>query len=364
VIGEGVGRATAGSWFRDVAAAVTLMALAEFQMLAGGRCCTWGVARTGAAFALTAAQTLPIAGRRWAPFPILLATGCAALAQELLRVQSADLGTLGVLVAFYTVVSRGPRRLGVALGAVTAVGILVAKLIDSPTIQMRVDDLVFIYGEFAVAWMLGVTMQAARATAAAERAHIAREVHDVVSRSLSVMLVQAGAARANLDARPDIARTCLHSIDSVGRRAWAEMRGLLHLVRQEETGDHVCLQDISALVEPMRDAGLAVELGVTGAVRPLPLAVELCAGRIVQEALANALAHAGAVPARVSVEYGHDALVLDISNDAGPSPIGARAGRSPGLGLVAMRERVELLGGRFTAGARGDGFAVSARLPL
>jgi signal transduction histidine kinase len=365
----------------DGGAAVLLTCLAEFQMTTMGHFGSWGPERTYAAVLLTALQTLPIAHRRRAPWPVLLVTGCAALAQLLLRVQSADLGTLGVLIAFYTVVSRSGREVGAGLAVLAAAGILGAKMLDRPTVHMRADDVVTIYAEFVAAWVLGHSVRywrqrvasledRVREAAALERAHIARELHDVVSSSLSVMLVQAGAARANLDFRPDIARACLQSIDAVGRRAWGEMRGLLRLVRQEDEGGgsgdapRWRLQNLDGLVQPLADAGLTVDVVVTGEPGSLPAAVESCAVQVVREALTNALRHAGPVRASVAIGYLADAIELVIENQSG-TPTGAPPPSTGDArhGLVGLRERVDLLGGRFSARAGPHRFTVTARLP-
>jgi len=285
-----------------------------------------------------------------------------------------------VLLAFFTVVARGSREAGLVLAVLTAAGILAAKALDSPTVFMRTDDLISIYVQFTIAWVLGTTVRgwrlrvvaledrAARSeqVLAAERARLARELHDVVSHSLSVMLVQAGAARAHLDTRPDIARACLHSIDAVGRRAWSEMRALLRLVRQGDAGSvewpwPADLSDLESVIQPMRDAGLGVELIVTGRPRRLPRAVDQCAIRVVREALTNVLRHAGPVQTRVTVGYGGEHLAVTVTNPAGRSGIGPPG--DGGEGLRDMRERVEALGGRFSVASRDGRFSVDVALP-
>jgi signal transduction histidine kinase len=203
----------------------------------------------------------------------------------------------------------------------------------------------------------------ARAAAVAERARIARELHDVIAHSVSVMTVQAGAARVLLDEAPGRARESLRAVEETGRQALAEMRRLLGILRHEggpSLAPQPGLADLEALVEQARAGGLPVELAVEGAREPLPPGVDLAAYRIVQEALTNARRHAGPARARVTVRYGGGALGLEVADD------GSRAsgGAGDGHGLVGMRERVALYGGELQAGPRpGGGFAVRARLP-
>jgi signal transduction histidine kinase len=228
---------------------------------------------------------------------------------------------------------------------------------------------------------------------AEERARIARELHDVVAHSVSVMVVQAGAARRTLATSPAQATTALGQIESTGRQALVEMRRLLGLLRD---GDHDAalapqpgLAHLESLAEAAREAGLPVEVEVEGEPRPLPAGVDLSAYRIVQEALTNSLKHAGRARARVRVCYGREALEVQVLDDGTGLPVQARDGgaglavvrlRPGGLlevtdpvapaagggnGLIGMRERVAMFGGSLEAGPRpGGGYRVAARLPL
>src|SRR5262249_36613390 len=161
----------------------------------------------------------------------------------------------------------------------------------------------------------------------------AREMHDVVSHSLSVMLAQAGAARLQLDTRPESARERLRSIEAVGAQAWTEMRRLLELDRVEEeaaNGPEPALERLEELVGRLRDSGLAVDLVVTGAPASVPAVVERSVYRIVQQALTNTLTHAGTVRARVAIDYGGGAVRLEVSDTgrrAGVSGSRMRRGR-------------------------------------
>ncbi|HKI28971.1 MAG TPA: histidine kinase [Actinomycetota bacterium] len=207
---------------------------------------------------------------------------------------------------------------------------------------------------------------ATREAVAAERAAIARELHDVVAHHMSVMVVQAGAARAVSGSDPAAAAEALRQIEASGRTGLAEMRRLLEVLKAEEDGDGKAPQPglarIDELLDAMRASGLAVEAVVEGTPRPLSHGVDLSAYRIVQEGLTNALRHAGGASARVLVRYEPDALELEIADDgSGPRDDSEASG---GHGLIGMRERVHLFGGELEAGPRrGGGFLVRARLP-
>ncbi len=206
---------------------------------------------------------------------------------------------------------------------------------------------------------------AAREAVVEERARIARELHDVIAHHVSMMVLQAGAERRGLGDEQASTREVLETVERTGRSALTEMRRLLGMLRGD-AGDPLTpqpgLDDVPTLVGQLREAGLPVELRVDGEPRPLPVGIELSAYRIIQEALTNALKHAGGARARVDVRYGADSLELEIADD------GAR--RAPevptgGHGLVGMRERVALYGGRLDAGSRpSGGFVVRVLLPI
>ena len=200
-----------------------------------------------------------------------------------------------------------------------------------------------------------------------ERTRIARELHDVVAHSVSVMVVQAGAARQVVRSKPDRAVEALLAVEQSGRDAMGELRHLLGLL--SDSGDvpltpQPGLDDTRALVDRVRAAGLPVELGLRGQPRRLPPGVDLAAYRVLQEALTNALKHSGGARTRVTLEYGDDSLRIDVVDDGGQG-VQTDAGAGTGQGLAGMRERVALYGGSFDAGPRpGGGYAVSARLPI
>ncbi|MGA4840406.1 sensor histidine kinase [Streptomyces sp. G45] len=250
---------------------------------------------------------------------------------------------------------------------------------------------------FALAWVLGDSIRTRRAylaqleeraarlekereaqakvAVAAERARIARELHDVVAHNVSVMVVQADGAAYVLDAAPDQAKQALATISGTGRQALAEMRRLLGVLRTgepEESGEYVPQPDVeqlNELIEQVRGAGLPVDFKVEGTPRPLPSGVELTAYRIVQEALTNTRKHGGEnAGASVRLVYFDDGLGLLVEDDGKGAPHelyedGGADGR--GHGLIGMRERVGMVGGTLDAGPRpGGGFRISALLPL
>ncbi len=250
---------------------------------------------------------------------------------------------------------------------------------------------------FALAWVLGDSIRVRRAyfaqleeraarlekereaqakvAVAAERARIARELHDVVAHNVSVMVVQADGAAYVLDAAPDQAKKALETISSTGRQALAEMRRLLGVLRtgeHQEAGEYVPqpdVQQIEDLVEQCRSSGLPVDFKVEGTPRELPSGVELTAYRIVQEALTNTRKHGGPnAGASVRLVYFDDGLGLLIEDDGkgAPHELYEEGGfDGQGHGMIGMRERVGMVGGTLDAGPRpGGGFRISALLPL
>jgi signal transduction histidine kinase len=202
---------------------------------------------------------------------------------------------------------------------------------------------------------------------AEERARIARELHDLVAHNVSVMVVQAGAERHALPEGQESTREALSSIEGAGRQALAEARRLLGMLRQED--EHAALapqpgiDQLDFLVEQIERAGLPVKLEIEGEPAPLPAGLDLCAYRIVQEGLTNALKHAGPAHAEVRLRYLPSKLEVEVRDDGrgADSPNGDGAGH----GLIGMRERVALYGGQIHTGpAAGGGFEIRAELPL
>jgi signal transduction histidine kinase len=197
-----------------------------------------------------------------------------------------------------------------------------------------------------------------------ERGRIARELHDVVAHSVSVMTVQAGGVRRLLHNDQVREREALHAIEETGRRALDEMRRMVGVMRSDDDGAERApqpgLADVERLAADIRDAGLPVTVTVDGAPTDLPAGVDLSAYRIVQEALTNTLKHAGPARAFVTVHYADDHLELIVVDDGS----GPRNGRAVGHGLVGMRERVAVYGGTLEAGpGPSGGYRVHATLP-
>jgi signal transduction histidine kinase len=202
---------------------------------------------------------------------------------------------------------------------------------------------------------------------AEERARIARELHDLVAHNVSVMVVQAGGERHALGEDQASTRAALASIEQAGRQALAEARRLLGVLRSKDQGEELEPQpgvdQIDVLVEQVERAGLPVRLTFEGERMPLPPGVDLCAYRIVQEGLTNALKHAGPAHAEVLLRYAPRALDVEIRDNGGADP--HANGDGTGHGLIGMRERVALYGGALDAGPReGGGFEIRARLPV
>jgi signal transduction histidine kinase len=299
----------------------------------------------------------------------------------------AFVGSLGV-VGLATAFMLGNLRNGLKAGAgllIILVGIVIV-VVNIPGAQ-TVGDLVFIPLRFVVGWVAGYALReraeqaeaaeeraaqaerereaAARVAVAEERARIARELHDIVAHAVSVMVLQVGAVRHKLPASLAEDRDALKAVERAGRTALAEMRRLLAAIRPD--GDEAellpqpGLDGLDSLLEEIGRAGLPVELHVDGKPFPLPRGIDLSAYRIVQEGLTNALKHARAQYADVTVRYRPDELEIEVRDNGR----GSAATDGLGHGLVGIRERVKIYGGEMTAGtANGDGFVLSTRLPL
>jgi signal transduction histidine kinase len=250
--------------------------------------------------------------------------------------------------------------------------IAAAVVIGVPVLARGVGhagELVPIFALFLAAWLWGENHRArelereerARSSAAAERARIARELHDVVTHNVSVMVVQAAAGNDVFESHPDRARDALRAVEDTGRRALGELRRLLDVEAGDGTLPQPGLGRLDELVGQVRSAGLAVELHVEGTAFPLPEGVDLSAYRIVQEALTNTLRHAQASHATVHVRYGTREVEVEVADDG----VGESTAAESGRGLLGMRERVALFGGDLRVGGRpGGGFAVRARIPV
>ncbi|HEX6342531.1 sensor histidine kinase [Umezawaea sp.] len=210
--------------------------------------------------------------------------------------------------------------------------------------------------------------EAERRAVEAERARIARELHDVVTHNVSVMVIQAGAARKVMDAAPDQAREALLAVEASGRATMSELRHVMGLLTPDadapgELAPQPGLGELEALVARVRDAGLPVELAVSGERRSLPPGVELAAYRVVQEALTNTVKHASGASASVAVDYGADTLSVEVTDTGGTPSAAAATGN--GRGLIGLRERLAVYGATLRSGPRLlGGYRVTALIPL
>ncbi|GAA0497257.1 sensor histidine kinase [Streptomyces olivaceiscleroticus] len=342
-----------------------------------------------------------VALRRRAPVKMLLLATGAGLVQLAFDVEPNP-ADFAMLVIIYTVACGNVRwasRYALIGGALAPALSRIRWSEPSPyrTLWQDVIVTVFLAVPFVLAWVMGDSLRTRRAywaqleeraarlekeretqsriAVAAERARIARELHDVVAHNVSVMVVQADGAAYVLKSAPDQARQALETISGTGRQALAEMRRLLGVLRTgegAEGGEYVPqpgVEQLADLVEQVRGAGLPVEFTVHGQERPLPSGVELTAYRIVQEALTNTRKHGGpGVGATVSIGYGEENLELLVEDDGrGAQHELYEEGGADGLGhgLIGMRERVGMVGGSLDAGPRpGGGFRISAVLPL
>lgn len=302
---------------------------------------------------------------------------------------------VALLIALYTVASRRPRKEALVCAGLAEVVAVIALLLYAKSRWWF--DAIFVSGMVAAALGLGLYFAARRAylaelhdraerlererdqqaalAAAAERARIAREMHDVVAHHLTVMTTLAEAAVAASASSPEKATDVMRSVAVTGRRALADTRRLLGVLRERDsTGDGAGnaealqpvpdLSQLDALIEQVRSAGLDTALELHGQAPDLPAGVQLAVYRLVQEALTNTLKHGGAgarASVRLSFEPGE--LRVDVNDDGAGSAAPAAAG--VGGGLPGMRERVHAYGGDVQAGPRQPaGWAVSARLPL
>jgi signal transduction histidine kinase len=209
----------------------------------------------------------------------------------------------------------------------------------------------------------------ARLAVTEERARIARELHDVVAHSVSLMVLQAGAARQALDWEPARAREPLVAIERSGREALAEMRRLLGILHKKDENEEIApeptLKYLQPLIDEVEAAGVEVRLRTEGEPGDLPKGLELTSYRILQEALTNSVKHAGPCSADVAIRYGRNRIEIEVVDDGDQSSRAPRRGNGSGHGLVGMRERAALYGGSLDAGPRmGGGYAVLARIPL
>lgn len=335
-----------------------------------------------AAAAYQAALALALVQRRRAPLLVQLVMSALLAAWALTTPPAGSLiPWFAMIVAAYSVAAYQEFQyaaVGLAVNSASWV-LFVAMTTNS------VADYAFILGFVLAGWLAGVVVRTretraataearagaaderARTAAADERARIAREIHDIVSHSVSVMVVQAAAAETVLASDPARAREPLLRIQETGREAMSELKRLLGLLRDSDEQlvlvSAPSLAHLDALLGQIRQAGMPVRLDVRGEPRVLPPGVDLSAYRIIQEGLTNALRYAGPAEACVSVTYGEDRVVLEILDDGQGDGYARHAGA--GHGLLGLRERVSVHGGELAAGPRPEGgYALQATLPL
>jgi signal transduction histidine kinase len=336
---------------------------------------------------IAVAAVLPLFWRRRYPFGAPVATaiviGASTFVDELAVPHSPVFFFLGIAAAFLLGSLRESRQ---ALAGL-AIMVGVVAIVDRNDPGGSAGDVLVTSIVFGVSWGIGFGMalkfreaeqareradradrereEKARAAVSEERARIARELHDVVGHSVSVMTVQAAGARQLLDPDQEREREALMVVEQTGREALAEMRRLVGVLRRPEEAPALApqpsLEHLGRLVEQAREAGLPVELHVEGEPVALSAGLDLTAYRFVQEGLTNAVKHARAQHADVLVRYADGHVELTVSDDG----TGDGGGDSGGHGLVGMRERMSVYGGELEAGPRPEGgYRLHARLPI
>lgn len=365
----------------DLALSLSLLAVAESQIWVGWHDGGDGVA-SGAKSVEAVVLALPaiaLAWRRWSPSAAAVVVGGAAVLQVAVVARYAPFLPLllPLLLVNYANAAYGRSRVRIAgLAAVSGGAATVVALIpEARTSSEAVFSAVVVVGS----WLVGDTVRQrqlrldvveasreewARAAVVDERARIARELHDVVAHSVSLMGVQAAAARMLLDEDVGKARDALASIEATARDSVAELQRLLTILRaasDDELEPQPTLLDLSALATAIRSAGIAVNLDTDDLPAELAPGPSLAIYRIVQEALTNVVKHAGATRADVRVAVVGDNLEVEVADDGQGTALRRRRGH----GLIGMRERVTLYGGTFEAARRSDGgFTVRAQFPL
>jgi signal transduction histidine kinase len=382
-------RARVSPWVFDsvLAAAAAALSVSLFASELSRSGLASGVVVLGYALALL--HTLPLAARRRFPMTLLATSVASGLAFAATGLPPVLLGP-AILVPVYTVAAYRERRVSLIGLAAAEVGLAGVQLTPGRTgLSTWVGNSLVL----AAAWLLGnfvgdrrayaaqleertaeleqAREDLARRAVADERLRLARELHDVVAHSMSVIAVQSGVGAHVAETQPEEARKALAAIETASRAALEELRRLLGVLRQDD-GDEPHgsltpvpgLADLDTLLAEVGKAGLAVKLRVEGVRPELPAGVDLSAYRIVQEALTNVIKHAGPARAQVVVCYGDQEVAVEITDD-GRGAAGDGRTAKVGHGIIGMRERVALFGGDLEAGPRpGGGFRVAARLPF
>jgi len=366
----------------DAAVVVVLLVLGGVKRLIAGPSRSPGVAALLGAVLLL--QTLPLLFRRRWPAAVLVWVMGAYAADALLG-NERDPAAGGILLAMFSVGAYGERirRLVVGAAAAAALVVPVAAYLLAHTWSSAIGP----GAALVAAWLSGDYVRTRRAhlaeregraardreedrrrAASEERARIARELHDVVAHHVSMIAVQAGGARIAQRSNPSAATRTLAIVETTSRQVLTELSRLLGAIRSDDSpasplAPQPSLESLDVLVQQARDAGLQVDLVIEGRRRAVPVALDLSAYRIVQEAVTNAMKHAPSAHVEVAVSYGRF-LELKVTDDGRGRARSAPVGRS-GHGIVGMRERVALFGGELQVGPTSQGgFRVLARLPL
>jgi signal transduction histidine kinase len=387
---SGSRRLPASAWLFDGALALVAAGLSTALFVIDNGPVGGGLPRgtLALAYALALLHTLPLAARRRFPGAVLATTVASGLAVAVLGVPPIVLG-LAILVAVYSVAAYGGRWVSLAGLAAAELGSAAVQLtpgkFNAPTVVTNALVL-------AAAWLLGhfvgvrraytarlertaelerTRAELARRAVAEERLRLARELHDVVAHSISVIAVQSGVGAHVAKTQPEEAAKALAAIEATSRAALTELRRLLGVLRQEgEPQSSLApvpgLADLDSLLAEVAKAGLGVRLRIEGTPSPLPAGVDLSAYRIVQEALTNVVKHAGPARAQVVVGYHDRDVTVEVTDDGQGAAAPAGDGQARvGHGLIGMRERVAAFGGDLEVGPRpGGGFRVAARLPF
>lgn len=366
---------------RVLTAVLTAVSLAGLWLVSWSKTAHYRTPDAGGVL-LTLAIVVPLLWRRQRPGLVLVISGTALLGYDAAGYPSG-LAWLACYWAVYSYAVHRRRRSGYWPLAVWVAEILAHLALPGRGSNTAQTALIFL-GVTAVVWLRGDAVRSglveaerqrelrARQAVADERTRIARELHDVVSQALGVIVMQAGGAGSVPVLEERDAKAVLATIEQTGRQAFAEMRRLVGVLRDGGEAAALAPQptvgEIPALLARLAGAGLDVDLEMKGTRREAPAGVELSAYRIVQEALTNTLKHSGAGHATVRLSWSKDHLEVEVSDDgpvagaAVPPPVRADSG---GKGLVGMRERVMLFGGELEAGpSPNGGYRVAARLPL
>jgi signal transduction histidine kinase len=373
----------------DVATAVGFAVVAETELRVSTQNIFAGTLPVAADSVLVLLPVLPLVWRRIRPFAAAVAVACALTVIG--AVFHATVLFFGGLLPFLLALYSASAYARAPLGRLV-LGLPVLLLAPMPLYikSFRVPtDYVFAAVASGLAWLAGQAVRRwrrqsalladalaavertreiqTRLAVAQERVHIARELHDVIAHSMSVMVLQASVARLEADERPDVSREAMNVIETTGRRTLAEMRRLLGVLRSEdspELGPQPGLTALPELLDGFRRAGLGVEVRQIGPTRVLPGAQDVTAYRIVQEALTNALKHGAPGPATLDLEFQTEQLLLTVTNRIAHEE---RSDLDPdgGHGLVGIRERTALFAGTCRAGSDGNGrFITEVALPV